>query len=34
MESLIEAQERGLTLFWAHELDAFVAWSLASKGQD
>lgn len=26
LSSLIEAQTRGLTLFWAHDLDKFVQW--------
>ena len=31
LANLIEAQERGLTLFWAHDLGAFVSWCDASK---
>lgn len=28
--NLVDAQQRGLAIFWAYELDAFVAWILST----
>lgn len=32
LHKLVEAQQRGLTLFWAHDLDAMIEWILSTKG--
>jgi hypothetical protein len=31
LHNLVDAQTRGLTLFWAHELDALTRWIASTR---
>jgi hypothetical protein len=31
LHNLVDAQDRGLTIFWAHDLDALTNWIASTK---